>query len=424
MSPAEAGGRVCWGSIDRMGLPRLSFSLFSLHLERRHEKRGLANLTGKLSPAVSLSLSFAATFACVGIGLPYGPVWFADRGLSVIEIGYLSSLGSMAKLIASGPFGNIADRFGKPGLMVAVAVAVGLAGHVGYLLSGAFWQYAAIAILVGMFFPGALSVLESAASRQAALGRFDYGRVRLWGSVGFLATSLLAGALLRWVDPWIIMPLIVGCFALALIVAIAAPIGDSGEPRPPRASLWLHSLTILKSPGVAWVFLAAGCIQNSHMMYYSYSVLHWRSVGMESTLTGLLWGLSIIGEIGLLMIAGGWLMRVPPAWLMLAGGLSAAFRWSVMAVTSDSWAMVGCQLLHAPSFALTHLATMRFFGDRAPAGLAATTQGLFMALPMGLATMAAFAGSGLLYQAFGGGGFWAMAALALAGSLACLKLRV
>jgi hypothetical protein len=38
--------------------------------------------------------------------------------------------------------------------------------------------------------------------------------------------------------------------------------------------------------------------------------------------------------------------------------------------------------------------------------------------------MAAFASSGLLYQAFGGGGFWAMSILAIVGSLACLKLRV
>ena len=64
-----------------------------------------------------------------------------------------------------------------------------------------------------------------------------------------------------------------------------------------------------------------------------------------------------------------------------------------------------------------------FPGLRAPPGLAATTQGLFMALPMGLATMIAFAASGQLYQAFGGAGFWAMTALALTGSLACLRLR-
>ena len=307
--------------------------------------------------------------------------------------------------------------------MVAVAVGFSLIGHVGYLLSGAFWHYALAAFLIGMFYPGAISVLEGTAARQSAMGLFYYGRVRLWGSVAFMATSLMAGAALRWFDPPVVMPIIVGLFSLALLVCLVAPIQDGGEA-PPRASIWRHSLSILKAPGVAWVFLAAGCIQNSHMMYYSYGVLHWRAGGVDPTLTGAFWGLAIIGEIGLLMVAGGWLQRFAPGWLMLAGGLTAALRWSVMAVTVDPWAMTACQLLHGPTFALTHLATMRWFGLRAPPGLAATTQGLFMALPMGLATMAALAGSGALYQQFGGGGFWAMTALALAGSLACLKLGI
>lgn len=376
-----------------------------------------------LSPGVGLSLSFAALFACSGVGLPYGPVWFADRGLSLVEIGYLSALGSLAKLVASGPFGNISDRLRRPGLMVGIAVSVSLMGHVGYLLSGAFWHYAFFAFLIGMFYPGAIGVLEGTAARQSAMGLFDYGRVRLWGSVAFMATSLIVGAALRWFEPWIIMPVLIGLFSLALMVCGAAPVRHTGES-PPRASIWRHGASILKAPGVAWVFLAAGCIQNSHMMYYSYAVLHWRAGGVDPTLTGLFWGLAIVGEIGLLMVAGGWLQRFAPGWLMLAGGLTAALRWSVMAVTVDPWAMTICQLLHGPTFALTHLATMRWFGLRAPSGLAATTQGLFMALPMGLATMVAFAVSGQLYQAFGGAGFWAMTALALTGSLACLKLRI
>lgn len=378
----------------------------------------------KLTPAVCLGLGFATVFGCVGVGLPYAPLWMADRGLSVVEIGFLTSLGSLAKLIASGPFGNLADRVGRPSLMIGIAIFAGLLGHVGYLFAGSFWHYASLAFLIGLFFPNAFGVMEGVAARQAALGRLDYGRVRLWGSVGFLVTSLLAGVILRWIDPWIIMPIIIACMATALITAIAAPVDPIGEPPPPRASPWAHATTILKSPGVGWVFLSAGCIQNSHMMYYSYSVLHWRSTGMPAEMTGLLWALSIAGEIILMMVASSWLMRFSPAQLMLAGGLSAALRWAIMALTADPLIMIFAQLLHAPSFTLTHLGSMRFFGEHAPQGLASTTQGLFMALPMGLATMAALAGSGLLYDAFGGSGFWWMAILALIGSLTCLKLRL
>ena len=182
-------------------------------------------LWGKRNPAVGLSLGFAVTYGCVGVGLPYGPLWMADRGLSVVEIGLLTSLGSLAKLIASGPFGNVADRVGRPAFMILIAVTVGMIGHAAYLFAESSWHYAIIAFTVGLFFPNAFSVMEGIASRQAALGRLDYGRVRLWGSVGFLAASLATGVILRWVDPWIIMPMMVaGMVMVGSLIANKSPV--------------------------------------------------------------------------------------------------------------------------------------------------------------------------------------------------------
>jgi PPP family 3-phenylpropionic acid transporter len=95
-------------------------------------------------------------------------------------------------------------------------------------------------------------------------------------------------------------------------------------------------------------------------------------------------------------------------------------RWAVTAETTWLPALAGAQLLHALTFGAMHLGAMRVLGGMPPAQ-AATAQTLHASLGVGLASGLLTLGSGPLYAAFGGAGFWAMAGLcALALPLAML----
>jgi PPP family 3-phenylpropionic acid transporter len=101
--------------------------------------------------------------------------------------------------------------------------------------------------------------------------------------------------------------------------------------------------------------------------------------------------------------------------LSLAGALTVA-RWILTGLSTDLAVLVPAQALHAASFGAAHLAAMHYLRDHTPAELHASAQGFYaavgFALPFGLLTPAA----GWLYGETGGGAFWAMAALALAGT--------
>jgi PPP family 3-phenylpropionic acid transporter len=371
--------------------------------------------------ALRLSVAYAALFAVFGLGQPYLPMWWSARGLGPVELGWLTAATMVAKLLATGPIGNLADRTGRPDLIAAGLLAAVTLVHFAMIGAEGLALILALAALNGVLTPPALALLDAVALKRCASAALVYGRVRVWGSVAFLAASLGGGLLLEVAPIAVIMPVVVGLFAITAVTFLAIPRPDRGD-RPPLASLWQHGLAVLSAPGMGWIHLASGLIQNAHAGYYLFAALHWRDAGLSPTTIGLLWSGAVVVEIALMTWAGPIFRLVSPAAMLVLAGAVGIARWAGTAVTVDPWNLAALQSLHAVTFAGAHLAALRLVADRAPTGLAATAQGLYAALPMGLGAAAAFVASGWLWRETGAMTFMAMAALAGAGGLAALPL--
>ena len=127
-------------------------------------------------------------------------------------------------------------------------------------------------------------------------------------------------------------------------------------------------------------------------------------------------------EVVLFACAGALLPRLGPIRLLIFAGALTVVRWALSALSTDLAVLVAAQALHAASFGATHLAAMHYLRDHTPPELHASAQGFYAAigtaLPFGLLTPLA----GWLYGAAGGEAFWAMAALALAGTALAARL--
>ena len=170
--------------------------------------------------------------------------------------------------------------------------------------------------------------------------------------------------------------------------------------------------------------LAAGLIQASHVVYYGFATLHWRAAGHGEAVIGWLWAEGVVAEIILFAWAAAVLRRLPPLRLLaLAGGLTV-LRWAATALSTDLAVLVPAQALHAASFGAVHLATVHYLRDRTPLELQASAQGFYAAIGGALLSGLLTPVGGWLYGRVGGGAFWAMAAIALAGHRACRRLEV
>ena len=147
-----------------------------------------------MSEAARLALFYAAYFFGTGVQLPFWPVWLAGRGLGPAEIGALLALGQWVRVAANPALGVLADRArDRRRFMVALGASV-LAGYLLCLPARGFWALIVPSLVVAAASAALTPLADATTLAAAARGEADYGRVRLWGTVAFIAATLSAGA--------------------------------------------------------------------------------------------------------------------------------------------------------------------------------------------------------------------------------------
>ncbi len=364
--------------------------------------------------ARKLGLFYAAYFFFGGIQLPFFPLWLEARGLDAQTIGFVIAVPMVVRIIATPLITHQADRRRalKAAIVLASIVAM-LAMTVVGLVQGAVAIFLVFAIAAMAFSPVLPLTDAYALSGLAARGR-AYGPVRLWGSAAFVAGNVAAGLMLERFAPGGLIWLIVAALVLSVIAAVALDPVDAAA-RPATAGTAPHSAkSLLSNPTFIAVALASAAIQSSHALYYGFSTVQWRAAGFDGTLIGVLWGIGVIAEIVLFALSG----RLPapqrPAAWMAIGGAGAILRWTAMAFDPPVALLVPLQVLHAASFAATHLGLMGFMARSVPREFGATAQG-FVATLSGVVNATATLASGFVYAAMGGSAYLLMSVLALIG---------
>jgi len=371
--------------------------------------------------AVKLGLFYAAYFFFGGVQLPFFPLWLEARGLDPRTIGLVIAAPTIVRIFVTPIVAHQADRYRalKATLVIGSIVgmlamtAVGVAEGVIAILVAFIFAMAALAPMLSLSDAYALTGL-------GARGR-AYGPVRLWGSVAFIAGNVGAGLILEVMAPGHLIWLIVSALVVVVIAAIAlAPVVplDAGD-KPLLAGPKPSPKTLLRDPVFVAVALASSMVQGSHALFYGFSTLQWRAIGLNGAVIGLLWGLGVLAEIVLFAWSGRLPAALRPTVLLAIGGAGAVIRWTAMAFDPPLAALPLLQILHAASFGAAHLGAMAFLARAVPKELAATAQGL-VATVSGIVTASAMAISGVVYAASGSLAYLVMAGMALIGLMSAL----
>jgi PPP family 3-phenylpropionic acid transporter len=155
---------------------------------------------------------------------------------------------------------------------------------------------------------------------------------------------------------------------------------------------------------------------------YSFGTLTWRGAGIDDVTISALWGEGVAVEI-LMMLGSGWLIQRIGVTGMIGLGLACGLvRWTGLAFTTDLWALVLLQALHAGTFAASHLGAMGFIQRALPASGVALGQSLYYALGMGVTQAVIYQFAGLLHEHYGQHAFLGMTAISAVGMVSLLLL--
>ncbi|WP_395711442.1 MFS transporter [Reyranella sp.] len=373
-----------------------------------------------LVTGIRLSGYGVAYFFAAGAFMSFWPVWLRDRGISDAEIGTLFMSRQLVGIGAMLAIGWIAHRIGNVRGVILVLAGAATILLTGYQVATTFFAILAVTLVWGGVWAPTLALYDGILVNETRARGIDYGRLRAWGSAAFIAGTVACGVAVDRNGPaWI---LYVSFLGIVLLVPLALWLPKDGTRDGEKEHAPFGIADLLTSKPFLLFMMAAGLCQASHAVLYSFGTLTWRAAGIDDVTISLLWGESVAVEV-LLMLASPWLLKRLGVCGLIAFALGCAMvRWLGMSFTTELWALIALQALHAGTFAACHLGAMAFIQRALPPSGVALGQSVYYALGTGAAQAMVFQLAGLLYAAYGQRAFLGMFVVAALGMTAIILL--
>lgn len=378
-------------------------------------------------PKRRVATQYALMFGGMGVSLPYAGLWMKAQGLSGAEIGVLLAAPMLGRLATGPAIAVWADGFRYRRTPIALLAALSALGYGAAGLAEGFLAWAVFWFVGATCAAALLPLTDVLTLRLSRREGFAFAAPRGVGSAAFVCANIAMGFLLRTAGSEAVIvtvALIYVAVALAACRALPAEPVRDGPPLP-GWERFRGMGRLLRDPALVAALAAIGAVQAAHAFYYGFSAILWRAQGIEPHLTGLLWAFAVVAEILLMWIVEPWRRRYGVgAWtVLMIAAAAATVRWLLMAATPPLWGLWPLQALHALSFAANYLAGVELVEKLAPPDSQTAAQTLSSTLSAGVLIGVATLASGPLYDAWGAGGYLAMAGLSALGLIAGLGLQ-
>jgi MFS transporter, PPP family, 3-phenylpropionic acid transporter len=353
-------------------------------------------------------------FAFIGAFAPYFALYLQRLGYSAIEIAVLIAINPISRIYGPNLWGWLADHYHVRGAIIRWCAVLTAVIFAGVLFEPGFLGMLLLLALLNLFWSGILPLAE--AGTMALLGECigTYGRIRLWGSVGFVVVVIAGGYLLDAFGIAVLAPAVLVLLVITAATTFALPRDRSMTRRAEQVSIG----TVLRQPGVAALLAGFFLMQVAHGPYNTFFSIYLVDTGHSKKVVGWLWAIGVLAEIALFV----WLPRLMKRFslerILAASFASAALRFLLIA-WGVQWLslLVVAQLMHAITFGAFHAAGVaamhRIFRGRNQA----RGQAIYTSLGYGAGGTLGTLASGYAWEHFGGAVTFSLAGLAAVAAL-------
>jgi MFS family permease len=329
--------------------------------------------------------------------LPFFPLLLHERGLSPAEIGLVLGAMALSSFLGNPVWGYLSDRLLGPER--AIVVSAGGSSLLALLLLPSFPAsgFVVVACVLSAWRSPLVTFADTIAlERLPTNARHEYGRVRLWQSVGWSGAVLVWGAVLQTGSIKLVPALYAGMIVTVALLAhfdlgrrrrskrvVHVPEQPPGR-RVPRALIaFLVSMFLVSAAFAAtWNFLALRILD----------------VGGGAFLVAVGASLQAAAEVPVMRATPRLSRRVGQRGLFVAGCAIYSAVFLVWAFLSDAAAISALRLVAGVGFALIYVGSVVIVDDLVPERLRATGQAWTKGIAFGLAPVAGNVFGGVLYE--------------------------
>jgi PPP family 3-phenylpropionic acid transporter len=294
-------------------------------------------------------------FLMLGGFAPYFSLYLRKLGFSAVQIGILLALMPLARVFAPTAWAWVADHQGSRRPLVRMTTATAAVACAGLLVAKSFGGLFAVLLMLNVFWCAALPLVEATTMGHLKGRLGDYGRIRVWGSIGFVISVVVLGQILDLTGVAWLPAMLVVLFSLCALAAWTLPVDQA----PPHHEEHAPVREVLRRPEVVALFTACFVMALAHGPYNTFYSIHLVENGYSKAWIGWLWALSIVAEVFVFLLMPRLMRRFAiPSIITFSLGC-AVVRFLIIGWVPQSIVLMAlAQLMHAATFGAHHAAAL------------------------------------------------------------------
>lgn len=323
-----------------------------------------------MSPRLRAALIYFCYFAAGGSLSPYLNLYYQNVGMTKQQIGVLIATTTLTTVIASPVWGGLADAFRLHRYLLPLAI-FGTLGPVALLIRSTDFTALWLLVMLYAFFNGPIVALaDNSVLEMLGNDRSGYGKLRVWGAVGFGASAWGGGVLAEQFGMTTGFTLYLVFMFLCALLSIKMP-----APKTNSSDSFLRNLRRLSTNPVWLGFLASIFLVGIGSSFiHNYTALFVDDLGGGEGLYGLSIAIAGVSELPVFFFSARLIKRFSARGVLIIGFLSFFIRLLLIsAIPSPEWIIIP-SLLHGMSFSALWVAGVVYVSRIAPPGLGATAQ--------------------------------------------------
>jgi MFS transporter, PPP family, 3-phenylpropionic acid transporter len=340
-------------------------------------------------------------WAAAGLYLPYINLYYQSINLSGTQIGLICTFAPLMGAAGSTFWGILSDRTGQTKRLFAIASAGTAACALTLTQTQNFMLILFISSTMSFFSVAMFSLLDSATLRFLGIHSQEYGRYRMWGTIGFIVTNTLNGFLLERFG----LRLIFFTYPVALMIFLAIT-----QILPNRATYMSQNTfrglnQMVRRPQWVLFMLSVFIVWFAVSGPGNFLSVTINERGGGSGLVGITYTIAALAEIPFFFFSAFILKKVGATRLVIISFIMYAIRILLYAVIQNPNWIPMISLMQGISFSPYLVGSVAYANDHAPEDLKATSQGL-LASVNSTANMAGSFTAGRLFDSIGPSGMY------------------
>ncbi len=343
------------------------------------------------TPMARLSMMMFLEYVIWGSWLPLLALYLGNvLGFSGSQIGWIFATPAIACVVALFVGGQLADRVMSTEKLLAVLHVIGGIAMLALAFQTTFWAFFVIMLVYQLAYIPTMSLTNAIAFHHVPDARKDFGRIRLWGTIGWIAASwpfvfILAGKTGEALEAALSSIFIVAAVASFALAAFSLTL----PPTPPgrdaqAANAPLAAIRFLAVPAIFVLFVVTFMDALVHQAYFQLTSPFLERAGLPANWIMPAMSIGQIAEILTMAILGSVLSRYGWRTTLAVGIAAHALRFFVYSIGDPLWLMVAINIVHGMCYAFFFAAVYIFVDEYLPKDSRASAQGLFNLLILGL----------------------------------------